>query len=248
MPISYDFKAPRLFVTDDLASDETVVPEKDQIHYLINVMRMKPGRPILLFNGRDGEWRAEVTDISRRTCSLTLVEQTRKQEPIGDIHYLFAPVKRARLDYMVQKATELGASVIQPVLTRHTHIERINLDRLKANVIEAAEQCGILAIPEVLPATKLDAILDNWDITRRLIFCDENAPVADPISALRQLSPGPLAVLLGPEGGFDDAERKRLLHQDFVKPIALGPRIMRADTAAIAALTLVQAVLGDFRK
>ena len=245
-PISSDFKAPRLFVSDDLAPGAIVSPDKNQAHYLINVMRLKPGRSILLFNGRDGEWRADVTDVSRRSCRLELVEQIRAQQPAGDLHYLFAPIKRARLDYMVQKATELGASVIQPVLTRRTNVERINLDRLTANTIEAAEQCGILTVPEVRSAMKFDALLDNWDANRYLVFCDEEAPISDPITALQQLNGGPMAVLIGPEGGFDEAERARLLNQDFVKTISLGPRIMRADTAAIAALTLVQAVLGDF--
>ena len=248
MPPSYDFKAPRLFVASDLRTDVSFEPDKNQGHYLINVMRLKQGRSIYVFNGRDGEWRAEVGDISRRSCSLTVCEQIREQSVPGDIHYLFAPIKRARLDYMVQKATELGASALQPVLTKYTNVERIKLDRLRANAIEAAEQCGILSVPEVCAPIKLDELLRSWDTRRRLIFCDEGAPLANPVVALEQIPRGPLAVLIGPEGGFEDGERARLLDQDFVNVISLGPRIMRAETAAIAALTLVQAVLGDFGK
>jgi 16S rRNA (uracil1498-N3)-methyltransferase len=156
-------------------------------------------------------------------------------------------LKRSRLDYMVQKATEMGVARLQPVLTRHTVAERVNGERMRANVIEAAEQCGILRVPDVATPERLDKVLTSWDAGRRLIFCDEAAPIADPITALRDISPGPLAVLIGPEGGFAAEEREALITLPFVTRIAMGPRIMRADTAAVAALTLVNAVLGDWR-
>ncbi len=248
MASSFDFSAPRLFVPVELTEGITFEPEHNQAHYLLKVMRLKPGHSILVFNGHQGEWRADVIEASRRSCILKLIEQTRPQSPLGDIQYLFAPVKRARLDFLVQKATELGASVLQPVLTRRTIVERIKLERVKANAIEAAEQCGILTVPEIREPRKLEELLSHWSLDRRIIFCDENAPISDPIAALSQLDRGPLAVLIGPEGGFDETERRQLSDQKFVTSISLGPRIMRADTAGIAALTLVQAVLGDMSK
>ena len=174
------------------------------------------------------------------------MEVTRPQTPPGDLHYLFAPLKHARLDYMVQKATELGASVLHPVLTHHTNVTRLNLDRMRANAIEAAEQCNLLAVPEVLPSSSLDRVLSGWNHERRLIFCDEAAEDASPLEVLGKLENGPLALLIGPEGGFSAAEREHLIGLPFVTAISLGPRIMRADTAATAALSLVQAVLGDW--
>jgi 16S rRNA (uracil1498-N3)-methyltransferase len=164
-----------------------------------------------------------------------------------DIDYVFAPLKRARLDYVVQKAVEMGAARLVPAITRRTVAERINLGRMRANVIEAAEQCGILRIPEVLEPRPLDRILDDWEPARRLVFCDEAAPLRDPVAALSAVSPGPVAVLIGPEGGFSDDERERLVGMSGVVRLALGPRIMRADTAAVAAMALVNAVLGDWR-
>ena len=173
--------------------------------------------------------------------------QTRPQEDGPDLHYLFAPLNRARLDYMVQKATELGASALRPVITRHTVTERVKTGRLLANAIEAAEQCGILRVPEIMEPEKLTKLLDHWDEGRLLIFADESAPHASPIEALKTRKPGPLAVLIGPEGGFEREERAALLTKPFVLPISLGPRVMRADTAAVAALALVNAALGDWQ-
>jgi 16S rRNA (uracil1498-N3)-methyltransferase len=237
----------RLFVASPLAVGGEVVLDPAQAHYLINVMRCKTGDEILVFNGTDGEWRATIVSASRRSVNLGMIAQERAQSDGPDLHYLFAPLKRARLDYMVQKATELGASRLRPVLTRRTMTERLNQERLRANAIEAAEQCGILRVPEIGPPEKLPRLLDDWDKDRRLIFADEQAPTASPLQALQGLDKGPVAVLVGPEGGFEQDERTLLLEQPFVVPISLGPRIMRADTAAVAALSLVNAVLGDWR-
>ena len=183
----------------------------------------------------------------RRDVALQIADQARPQQSGPDLHYLFAPLKHARLDYMVQKATEMGASLLAPVLTQRTNVARVNLERMRANAIEAAEQCGILHIPEVVEPRKLEPVLAAWNPNRRLVLCDEGAATRDPIAALRAIAPGPLAVLIGPEGGFAPSEREALLGRPFVTPIALGPRIMRADTAAVAALALVNSVLGDWR-
>ena len=256
-----DFNAQRLFLDAPLTAGETVPVERDQANYLLNVLRLKAGDAILGFNGRDGEWLARVASGGKKHCDLVLERQTRPQEAGPDIDYLFAPLKRSRLDYMVQKATELGVARLRPVITRRTIAERVNVERMRANAIEAAEQCGILRIPDVLEPVKLDRILAEWDASRRLIFCDESADLANPVEALSfgvrhagsapaDLTPNaplPLAVLIGPEGGFDPAEREMLLRKPFTIAISLGPRIMRADTAAVAALALVNAVAGDWR-
>jgi 16S rRNA (uracil1498-N3)-methyltransferase len=247
MPEPYDFRSPRLFVEADLGDGATVPLEREQANYLLNVLRLGSSDSVLVFNGRDGEWLARVDVAGKRNASLAIERQTRPQSNGPDLHYLFAPLKRARLDYMVQKATEMGVARLQPVLTRHTVAERVNGERMRANVIEAAEQCGILRVPEVATPERLDRVLGSWDTGRRLIFCDEGAPIADPIAALREIAPGPLAVLIGPEGGFAPEEREALIALPFVTRIAMGPRIMRADTAAVAALTLVNAVLGGWR-
>jgi 16S rRNA (uracil1498-N3)-methyltransferase len=247
MPEPYDFRSPRLFLDADLGDGATVPLAREQANYLLNVLRLGNGDGVLVFNGRDGEWLAGIEVSGKRSASLVLERQTRAQSGGPDLHYLFAPLKRSRLDYMVQKATEMGVARLQPVLTRHTVAERVNGERMRANVIEAAEQCGILRVPDVATPERLDKVLTSWDAGRRLIFCDEAAPIADPITALRDISPGPLAVLIGPEGGFAAEEREALITLPFVTRIAMGPRIMRADTAAVAALTLVNAVLGDWR-
>lgn len=256
-----DFNAQRLFLDAPLTAGETVPVERDQANYLLNVLRLKAGDAILVFNGRDGEWLARVAPGGKKHCDLVLERQTRSQEAGPDIDYLFAPLKRSRLDYMVQKATELGVARLRPVITRRTIAERVNVERMRANAIEASEQCGILRIPDVLEPVKLERILAEWDARRRLIFCDESADLANPVEALSfalrhagsapaDLTPNaplPLAVLIGPEGGFDPAEREMLLRKPFTIAISLGPRIMRADTAAVAALALVNAVAGDWR-
>jgi 16S rRNA (uracil1498-N3)-methyltransferase len=243
----YDFRTPRLFVTSALEQRANVVLDKGQANYLTNVLRLDPGDSVLVFNGRDGEWRAELQREGRRSVALAVAEQTRPQHEPCDLHYMFAPLKHARLDYMVQKAVELGVSRLQPVTTRHTQAARVNLDRMRANAIEAAEQCGILSIAEVDEAIPLPKALDGLTGGRVLIFCDEDADTRDPVAALSPIPKGtPLAVLIGPEGGFAEEERALLLKHPAVVRLALGPRILRADTAAVAALTLVQAVVGDW--
>jgi 16S rRNA (uracil1498-N3)-methyltransferase len=237
----------RLFVDAPLNAGASVACTPEQANYLVNVMRLAAGAEILVFNGRDGEWRARLADVGKRRCSLECLTLARPQQNGPDVHYVFAPLKHARLDYMVQKATELGVAHLQPVLTRRTMVARVNLERMRANAIEAAEQCGVLRVPTVGEPAKLDALLANWDVGRRLIFCDEAAEVASPLSALAGVGDAPLAVLIGPEGGFDPAERAALHEKPFATPISLGPRVMRADTAAVAALALVNAALGDWR-
>ena len=249
----YDFHSPRLYVEAALTSGHTLELDPAQTNYLRNVLRLKAGAPVLVFNGRDGEWRAVVADRGKRALSLALGEQTRAQTTPLDLHYLFAPLKHARLDYMVQKAVEMGASRLQSVLTRHTQVARINLERMRANAIEAAEQCGILTLPRIAPPVGLERVLAERKPERVLIFCDEEAEVKDPLAALAMVRPAagnappPLAVLIGPEGGFAEDERASLLRAPNVVRLALGPRILRADTAAVAALALVGAVLGDWR-
>jgi 16S rRNA (uracil1498-N3)-methyltransferase len=237
----------RLFVDAPLATGTAILCTPEQVNYLGNVLRLAAGAKILVFNGRDGEWRARLTEIGKRRGTLECVAQGRPQQNGPDLHYVFAPLKHARLDYMVQKATELGVARLQPVLTRRTVAARINLERMQANAIEAAEQCGVLRVPTVGEPLRLETLLAEWNPERKLIFGDESADVASPLAALAEVGAGPLAVLIGPEGGFDPAERKLLREQPFALPISLGPRIMRADTAAVAALTLVNAVLGDWR-
>ncbi len=243
----YDFKSPRLFVESGLSAGRQIAAEAGQANYLLTVLRLKEGDAVLVFNGRDGEWRARIAETRRKACSLRLEEQTREQTPLPDLHYLFAPLKHARLDYMVQKAVEMGVGRLCPVLTEFTQISRVNLERMQANVVEAAEQCGILAIPPVEVPRKLLEALAEWNPTRRLIFCDEAAPVENPGEAMRGLPRGPAALLIGPEGGFSDAERADLVARPYVTALSLGPRILRADTAAVAALALVQSFIGDWR-
>jgi 16S rRNA (uracil1498-N3)-methyltransferase len=237
----------RLFVDAPLAAGEGVACTAAQANYLGNVMRLKAGDALLVFNGVDGEWLARVAELKKGRCILAPEARTRPQADGPDIHYLFAPLKKARLDYMVQKATEMGAAVLQPVMTRRTVAERVNSERMRANVVEAAEQCGVLRLPEVREPAKLTAVLNDWPENRALVFADEAAPIASPLEALAALPKGPAALLIGPEGGFDPAERDALRRLPFVHAISLGPRVMRADTAAVAALALMNAVLGDWR-
>jgi 16S rRNA (uracil1498-N3)-methyltransferase len=243
----YDFAAQRLYVDAALAGGATVACTPAQANYLRNVLRLKPGEAILVFNGRDGEWRAALAEAGKRGAALVVGEQTRAQEGGPDLHYLFAPLKRARLDYMVEKATEMGVARLRPVLTRRTVAERVNLERMRAHAIEAAEQCGILRIPEIDAPERLERTLAAWEGARPLVFCDESGEETCPFTQLARIAPSPVAVLIGPEGGFDAAERELLASRPFVTRITLGPRILRADTAAVAALALVNAVLGDWR-
>jgi len=243
----YDFNAQRLFVEADLAEGATVHCSAEQTNYLRNVLRLAVGDAILVFNGRDGEWQAELAEAGKRGAALAVRRLTRPQEDGPDIDYLFAPLKRARLDYLVQKATEMGVARLRPIMTHRTTPERVNTGRMCANAIEAAEQCGILRIPDVHAPEKLDQAVASWDPARALIFCDEGSEERCPFTTLAMVAPGPLAVLVGPEGGFDADERELLASKPFVVRISLGPRILRADTAAVAALALVNAVLGDWR-
>lgn len=237
----------RLFIDAPLHAGAAIECAPPQANYLGNVMRLRAGDAILAFNGRDGEWLAEITGLKRTACALTAREQVREQTGGPDVHYLFAPLKMARLDYMVQKATEMGVAALRPVITRRTVAERVKIERMRANAIEAAEQCGVLRLPGIAEPQKLEAALRDWPPERALIFADEAAPIASPLEALARVPQGPAALLIGPEGGFDESERAMLKALPFVYAISLGPRVMRADTAAVAALALINAVLGDWR-
>ena len=242
-----DFRKPRLFVDATLAADETITLARDQSNYLGNVLRLSAGETILVFNGRDGEWRASISG-RKRPDGLKIMARTRPQDRLPDLAYVFAPLKHARLDYMVQKAVEMGVSSLQPVLTRFTQVSRVNGERMRANVIEAAEQCGILSIADVADPVPLDRYLSGRNERRLLVFCDEAADVINPLQALRAGSTAAdgIDVLIGPEGGFAEEERAILLRQPRTLRLSLGPRILRADTAGVAALALVQAALGDW--
>ena len=242
----YDFRSPRLFVEAPLQQGADVTLNAAQSHYLATVLRLQSGERVLVFNGRDGEWAASLV-VAKRASLVRVAAQTRVQSAAADLNYLFAPLKAARLDYMVQKAVEMGVSRLCPVLTRHSQVARVNSERMRANAIEAAEQCGILSVPDVNEPVALPRLLAEWDAARRLVFCDEDAETSDPIAALSGLPRAPLALLVGPEGGFAEDERASLLKLPNVVRLSLGPRILRADTAAVAALTLVQAVMGDWR-
>ncbi len=246
----FDFRAPRLFVDAPLTAGASVTLERDQSNYLGNVLRLKAGDSILVFNGHEGEWQAAISG-RKRPDALSVTLQTRPQDSLPDLTYVFAPLKHARLDYMVQKAVEMGASRLQPVLTRFTQVARINGERMRANVIEAAEQCGILSLAEVREPVPLARYLDERNRERLLIFCDEAAETADPLQVLQALRQNRadgrgIDVLVGPEGGFAGEERTIVLAQPQLLRLSLGPRILRADTAAVAALALVQAARGDW--
>lgn len=255
----YTFKMQRLFIDHPregeedppLAGGREVTLDKNQSNYLVNVLRMKAADTLLVFNGRDGEWRATLANASKKAVVLMVDEQVRVQPLSSTLDYCFAPLKHARLAYMVQRAVEMGAGRLRPIITAHTQVSRLNLERMRANVIEAAEQCGILNVPEVLPPVKLGALIDSWpekDGDRALIFCDEGDEGDDPITLLQGLKAKKLAVLIGPEGGFSEEERAVLTPANFVMSIPLGPRILRADTAAVAALAVVQATCGDWQE
>lgn len=242
----FDFNAPRLFVDAPLKAGQTVALERNQSNYLGNVLRLAAGDTILVFNGRDGEWQAQIAG-RKRPDALVVVTSVRPQDRLPDIAYVFAPLKHARLDYMVQKAVEMGASRLLPVLTRHTQVSRVNTERMRANVVEAAEQCGILSLAEVAEPVPLDRYLGQRGPSRLLVFCDEATETANPAQALKQGSATDgIDILIGPEGGFAEEERALLLRQPRILRLSLGPRILRADTAGVAALALVQTALGDW--
>lgn len=240
----------RLFVPNDLSAGAGVVPTVDQSRYLTSVMRLGVGAELLLFNGRDGEWRASIVEATKRGCLLKAEDQTRPMETGPDLDLIIAMVKRSRVETIVEKAAELGARRVRLTMTRRTNVDFVKLGRLDAIAMEAAEQTGRLDVPEVADPEKLDKILDEWDPARRLVFCDEGGDAKPAIEAFSVLGAGtsaPAAILIGPEGGFAPEERERLRGLSFVTPVSLGPRILRADTAAISAMTLWQAAAGDWR-
>jgi 16S rRNA (uracil1498-N3)-methyltransferase len=245
--LAYDGGKLRLFVDARLWTGGSVVPNEAQTHYLLHVMRAHEGDRVLLFNGEDGEWRARLVQNGRRSCTLTLETQTGRQEDVPDLWFAFAPIKKTPSDYLAQKATELGARVMQPVITHRTIARRVNLERLRANAVEAAEQSGRLTVPEIREPVALEALLRDWPPERYLLFCDE-AGDATPIgeALARVKGTAPWGILTGPEGGFDAQERAAIRAKAFVVPVTLGPRIMRADTAALAALAVWQSSLGDW--
>lgn len=237
----------RLHVPDDLAAGADVAPSPEQGRYLVTVMRLAIGAEVLLFNGRDGEWRATLVEAGKRVCRLAVGARVRAQEAGPDLDLVIALVKRARLETIIEKAAELGARRVRLAVTRRTNADHTNVARLQAIATEAAEQTGRLDVPLVVAPEKLDRMLDAWDPARRLVFCDEGGGVPAMLDALREAPDGPGAILIGPEGGFAPEEGERLRALPYVTAVSLGPRILRADTAAISALTLWQAALGDWR-
>lgn len=236
----------RLFVGAALADGARVRPDEAQAHYLLRVMRAKIGDAILLFNGRDGEWRARVADVTKRNCALVCEAQTHKQREVPDIWLCFAPIKKTPADYVVQKATELGVRALQPVFTRRTVVTRVNGARMRANAIEAAEQSGRVSVPEVREPMDLENLLGKWPRDRKLLFCDEAGEAPAIAAALRGQLASSWAILTGPEGGFERSERTLIRSLPFVIPVSLGARILRADTAALGALAVWQAMVGDW--
>lgn len=236
----------RLHVEAALGAGLRVTPSEPQSHYLLHVMRAKRGDRVNLFNGRDGEWSASIADVSKRTCSLDCDRLVAPQRDVPDIWLCFAPIKRIPADYLAQKATELGVRVLQPVMTKRTIVNRVNLERMRANAVEAAEQSGRMSVPEVRAPLGLDKFLSAWPGDRRLIFCDEQGDAPPIAEALASEPKKPFALLTGPEGGFEAGERAALRGQPFVLPVSLGPRILRADTASLAALAIWQSVRGDW--
>ncbi len=239
----------RLYIDAPLAAGAEIAPNESQVHYLKNVMRCQAGAGLLVFNGRDGEWAAELAVLERKKAVLKVQAKRRDQTKLADIWLFFAPVKKMRLDFLVQKATEMGAAKLVPIMTQHTQMGRVNKERMAANAIEAAEQCGLLQVPEIGAVLALDDLLKNCEQhapQRRLIFCDEAAPCGAGLDALADLRTQSIGVLVGPEGGFAPDEREALRQQAGSVALSLGPRILRTDTAAIAALAAVQMQIGDW--
>ncbi|PCJ06889.1 MAG: 16S rRNA (uracil(1498)-N(3))-methyltransferase [Rhodobacteraceae bacterium] len=237
----------RLYVEHPLGAGQSVPLDRSQANYLFAVMRMAVGGQILLFNGRDGEWLADIAQAGKRAGVLTCVAQTKVLQMPPDLWLLFAPIKKARTDFIVEKAAEMGAVKILPIQTTYTNAERIRQDRLQAHAVEAAEQCGGTYVPQVADLQKLSHLLDHWPEDRQLMFCDE-AEVGNALAlATAEKSDAPWAILIGPEGGFSETERKRLHALPYSHVVSLGPRILRADTAAVAAMTLWQQTLGDWQ-
>lgn len=241
---------PRLFVTHDLAENAQIALDKDQSLYLAAVLRKTVGDAVVLFNGRDGAWLCRLASDSKKAVVLDATEKIADQTAPSDLWYGFAPLKSERLDYVIQKAVEMGAGTIQPVMTQFTQVNRLKTERLAANAIEAAEQCEVLSVPTIAPEVTLDRLLSDWNAVhgaRKLVFADEGAASSSPLETLTALKGERIGLLVGPEGGFSPSERERLQALPFVVPISLGPRILRADTAAVAALAVIQATIGDWR-
>jgi len=244
------YKLPRLYIDSPLREGDELVLTKPQAHHLAHVLRLKAGAQILLFNGQDGEWLATLADKKadkkqdKKQIWVRCDKQMREQPLASGLVYCFAPIKSARLDYMVQKATEMGASALQPVITQFTQNTQLNLERMRSYVIEAAQQCGILHLPHIAHPLRLTALLENWPPHHHLIFCDETlaGERSDTLLTLAQLGSAPAGLLIGPEGGFSDEEREALRHQPFVTAISLGHRILRTDTAAVAAMALINTI------
>lgn len=249
MPRSHS-SLPRLYVSHDLSQGAAIALDKEQSLYLAAVLRKAVGDEVVLFNGREGAWLCRLTSDSKKAVVLEGVEQIGAQTPVSELWYGFAPLKSERLDYVIQKAVEMGAGIIQPVMTQYTQVNRLKTERLAANAIEAAEQCEVLSVPEIAAEISLDRLLAEWtDVhgTRKLVFADESAASASPLDTLQDLRGEKIGLLVGPEGGFSPQEREKLHGLDFVVPISLGPRILRADTAAVAAMAVIQATIGDWR-
>lgn len=242
----HDFKSQRLFVEFALGQDKSFEASREQANYLLNVLRMQDGDKILVFNGVDGEWLAEIEAKGRKKCALFCISQTREQPKPLPLIYCFAPLKQGRLDYMVQKAVEMGAGVLQPVITQYTQARQIKHNKLYANMIEAVEQCGILTLPEIREPVDLHELPKALGEDVHLIFCDEEANQKNATESFKSLAPLKPALLIGPEGGFSDDERSFLYTQENITALGLGPRILRADTAAVAALAIIQANIGDW--
>ncbi len=241
---------PRLYVQPALSAGAPIEIGKDQANHLLNVLRMKEGDALVVFNGRDGAWLSHITHAGKKGATIEATVQSAHQTPPSDLWFGFAPLKVGRLDYLVQKATEMGAGIIQPVVTEFTQVRKLRDDKLSAYILEAAEQCEVLSLPVLAPEIGLVQLIEHWRAThglRRLIFADEAAASASPAEAVGWLAGLPVGILVGPEGGFSDAERELLRSQEFVVPVSLGPRILRADTAAVAAMAVVQAIIGDWR-
>jgi 16S rRNA (uracil1498-N3)-methyltransferase len=243
----YDFRAPRLYLDAPIAASQELNLGREQAHYLRHVLRLEDGAEVVVFNGRDGEWQARLVGSGKRDALLRAEKQIRLQPATRGPVYAFAPLKHARLDYVVQKAVEMGASRLAPVFTQHTQVNRMNMERMRANAVEAAEQCGMLSLPEIDEPRPLDRWVDSLESDRVLVFCDEDEAERSPVDVLAPVKDKPIALLVGPEGGFSEAERAALRAKENVIRLSLGPRILRADTAAVAALALVQAVCGDWR-
>jgi len=243
--LNYPGGGVRLYVEAPLGAGLRVEADEGQAHYLLHVMRAKPGDLLSLFNGRDGEWRARIVEVKKRACVVECEALSARQSAAPDVWLVFAPIKKTPADYVVQKATELGARVLQPVLTRRTIARRVNLERMRANAVEAAEQSGRTDVPELREIVAFERLLAAWPGERKVLFCDEAGDAPAIANALRDAAPGPWAIFTGPEGGFDPAERDALRACPFVVPVTLGERILRADTAALAALAIWQALVGE---